>query len=117
MIDRLLQSSDPRILAVAAIRMAVYGHSDLWFGYVTIRRQPWPRDKRALAALEAHDPDYLAGYQQFLIETDRTEKARRYRDLAARAAAPLGGLWPPGWSGENLEPPPLRVVDLLGDAT
>jgi hypothetical protein len=116
-IDRLIQSSDPRILAVAAIRMAVYGHSDLWFGYFSIRRQPWLGDTRALAALQAHDPGYLAGYQQFLLETDHTEKARRYRDLAARAAAPLGGLWPPGWSGENLEQSPLRVSDLLGDAT
>lgn len=116
-IDRLLRSYDPRILAVADIRMAVYGHSDLWFGYAAIRQQAWPGDKRALTSLEVHDPDYLGGYQQFLRETDRTEKARRYRELAARAAAPLGGLWPPGWSGENLESPPLRVSDILGDAT
>jgi hypothetical protein len=29
--------------------------------------------------------------------------------------APLGGLWPPGWTGENLARPPLRVAELLGE--
>jgi hypothetical protein len=41
-IRRLLQSDDPLYLAVADIRMAVYGHVDLWFGYFAIRGQPWP---------------------------------------------------------------------------
>ncbi len=68
MIRRLLQSDDPRYLAVADIRTAVYGHADLWFGYVAIRRLPWPGDKAALRALEAQDPDYLALFRQFIAE-------------------------------------------------
>jgi hypothetical protein len=114
-IRRLLQSDDPRYLAVADIRMAVYGHADLWFGYFAIRGLPWPGDKAALRVLEAQDSGYLALFQQFIAESRRAEKARRYTELAALAAAPLGGLWPPGWTGENLARPPLRVADLLGE--
>jgi hypothetical protein len=114
-IRRLLQSDDPRYLAVTDIRMAVYGHADLWFGYFAIRDQLWPGDKAALRALEAQDPEYLALFRQFIAESRRTEKASRYAELAALAAAPLGGLWPPGWTGENLKHPPLRVAALLGE--
>ena len=113
-IRRLLQSEDPRYLAVADIRMAVYGHADLWFGYFAIRGQPWPGDKAALRALEAQDPNYLALFRQFIAESQRTEKARRYAEVSALAAAPFGGLWPPGWTGENLAHPPLRIAELLG---
>jgi hypothetical protein len=114
-IRRLLQSDDPRHLAVADIRMAVYGHADLWFGYVAIRGQPWLGDKAAMGALETQDPGYLALFRKFIAESRRAEKARRYAELAALAAAPLGGLWPPGWTGENLAHPPLRVAELLGE--
>jgi len=112
---RLLSSDDPRYLAVTDVRMAVYGHADLWFGYFAIRGQPWPGDKAAMRALEAQDPRYLALFRQFIAENRRAEKARRYVELAALAAAPLGGLWPPGWTGENLAHPPLRVAELLGE--
>jgi len=114
-IRRLLLSAAPRYLAVADIRMAVYGHADLWFGYFAIRGQPWPGDKSALHALEAQDLDYLALFRQFFAESRRTAKARHYVELAALAAAPLGGLWSPGWTGENLAHPPLRVAKLLGE--
>jgi hypothetical protein len=114
-IRRLLQSDDLRYLAVADIRMAVYGHADLWFGYFAIRGQPWPGDKGAMRALEAQDPGYLALFRQFIAACERAEKARRYAELAALAAAPLGGLWPPGWTGENLAHPPLRAAELLGE--
>jgi predicted nucleotidyltransferase len=112
-IRRLLQSEDPRYLAVADIRTAVYGHADLWFGYFAIRGQLWPGDKAALRALEAQNHAYLALFLQFIAEHQRTEKARLYAELAALAAAPLGGLWPPGWTGENLAQPPLRIAELL----
>jgi hypothetical protein len=95
--------------------MAVYGHTDLWFGYFAIRGLPWPGDKAAMRALEAQDPGYLVLFRQFIAQSRRAEKARRYAELAALAAAPLGGLWPPGWTGENLAHPPLRVAELLGE--
>jgi hypothetical protein len=114
-IRRLLQSDDPRYLTVADIRMAIYGHADLWFGYFAIRGQPWPGDKAALRALEAQNHAYLALFLQFIAEHQRTEKARLYAELAALAAAPLGGLWPPGWTGENLAHPPLHVAELLDE--
>jgi len=114
-IRRLLLSDDPRYLAVADIRMAVYGHADLWFGYFAIRGTPWPGDKAAIHALEAQNPNYLALFRQFFAESQRTEKARRYAELAALAAAPLGGLWPTAWTGENLSHPPLRIAELLGE--
>lgn len=114
-VRRLLRSDDRGYVAVADIRMAVYGHADLWFGYFAIRGQAWPGDKAALRALEAQDPNYLALFLQFIAEYQRTEKARLYAELAALAAAPLGGLWPPSWTGENLAHPPLRVAELLGE--
>lgn len=75
-----------------------------------------------LIACTGHRPDRLGGEpgvsiiaRQFIAERRRTEKARRYAELAALATAPLGGLWPTGWTGENLARPPLRVIELMGE--
>lgn len=76
---------------------------------------PGPGDKAAMCALEAQDPDYQALFRRFFAESRRTEKARRYAELSALAAAPLGGLWPAGWTGDNLAHPPLRIAALLGE--
>lgn len=116
-IERMVPSSDADYQTVAGIRMALYGHSDLWYGYFTIRCMPWPGDKNAYAWLHQHDSDYVAGYLHFIAEPHPAAKLVWYRTLADTAAAPLGGRWPTRWAGENLRDAPLRVVDLLGEPT
>ncbi len=116
-IERMVQSPDPHYQTIAAIRMALYGHSDLWYGYFTIRRMPWPGDKIAYAWLHQHAPDYVTRYLQFIAEPQPEMKLAGYRTLAEHAATPLGGCWPTPWAGENLRDAPLRVVDLLGEPT
>lgn len=110
---RLWTAPDPLYRQVALIRMAVYGSHDFWFGYFQIRSIPWAGDKAAVQYLSVHDPDYLQRFQHWLGETEPEARLQHYRILAAQAAAPFGGLWPPGWSGENRIEPPLRVCDLL----
>jgi hypothetical protein len=116
-VERMVQSPDAHYQTVATIRMALYGHSDLWYGYFTIRQMPWPGDKSAYSWLHQHDPDYVAGYLHFIAEPQPAAKLAWYRTLADTAAAPLGGRCPMLWAGENLRDAPLRVVDLLGEPT
>ncbi|NTU81966.1 MAG: nucleotidyltransferase domain-containing protein [Chloroflexales bacterium] len=112
-IRRLLTSDDPLYLEVADIRMAVYGHMDLWFSYFTIRGRVWSGDKDAVRALLADDPGYLALYRQVVAETRRAEKAALYERAAAHATAPLGGLWAAGATAESLLRPPVRWEELV----
>lgn len=69
----------------------------------------------AKLAVLAHDTDgLLSGGAEGDVYWDWLYiQARVYAELAALAAAPLGGLWPPGWMGEDLAHPPLRIADLL----
>jgi hypothetical protein len=90
---RMLGSADPLYRAAVAIRMAVYGPADLWFGYFSVRRLAWAGDKAAVHHLQIHDPAFLAAFERFIAESDPGAKFARYEDAARLAAAPLGGLW------------------------
>lgn len=114
-VDRLVQSPDPYYLSVADIRMAVYGHSDLWFNYFAIRRMEWDGDKAAWRYLCEHDPDYLGCYCDFVAATARAVKLDGYRRTAAHATAPLGGLWTVPTAETNVLSPPVTWADLVGD--
>ncbi len=89
---RMMQCDDPLYQTTVAIRMAVYGHSDLWFGYFTMRRMD-SSDKNAVRYLEEHDPAFLASYQQFIQTHEPAQKFMLYQQIAAQATQPLGGLW------------------------
>jgi len=93
---RLLSSSDPTYLKTADLRMALYGPSDLVFGYWELHRLRWEGDKAAIRYLSNHDPDFLNLLQQFLVETKREIKFDLYERLAASATVPMGGIWPDG---------------------
>jgi hypothetical protein len=94
--ERLAKSADELYRRTALIRMGVYGHTDLWFGYFTIRKLPWAGDKTAVNHLLANDREFLATFQQFLEASTMAEKLRLYRQAAELATAPHGGLWSPG---------------------
>ena len=113
-VERLVQSPDTHYLSVADIRMAVYGHSDLWFNYFAIRRIEWDGDKAAWRYLCEHDPDYLSSYRDFVTTTIRADKLNGYRRTAAYATAPLGGLWTVPTGETNVLSPPVTWADLVG---
>jgi len=113
-VDRLAQSPDPHYQSVADIRMAVYGHSDLWFNYFAIRQIEWDGDKAAWRYLREHDPDYLSCYCDFISTTIRADKLGCYRRTATRATAPLGGLWVIPTGETNVLSPPVTWAELVG---
>ena len=90
---RIVASVNPLYRQTASIRMANYGHTDVWFGYFSLRRIEWRGDKTAVSYLQQHDPAFLAHYQAFITCTAITEKFALYQNVAAIAAEPLGGLW------------------------
>jgi hypothetical protein len=111
---RLAAAADPLYQAVADVRMAVYGHADLWFNYFAVRGVAWEGDKAALRYLEERDPGYLALFQRFATTLERTARLACYRLAAARVTEPLGGLWPEGAEATNLRSPPYTWTGLLG---
>jgi hypothetical protein len=92
--QRMVQSTDPLYRQTVAIRLAVYGHADIWYGYFTLRKLPWSGDKPAVQYLRTHDPAFLALYEQFIQTADLNQKMTLYAQIAALTTAPLGGLWP-----------------------
>lgn len=100
---RMMVSNDPMYRQAVEIRMAVYGHSDIWFGYFTIRKLEWQGDKAAIRYLSDHDPEFLMAYQQFIKTTDVRAKFSIYERLVSMTTAPAGGVWPPDATVMNLE--------------
>jgi hypothetical protein len=111
---RYVRSPDEWVQATADMRMAVYGHADLWFNYFTIRKLDWDGDKAAVAYLREHDPAYLALYQRFIDTTDRQAKLACYEQAAMHATEPLGGLWTDPVDQINILSPPWTWAELLG---
>lgn len=95
-VRRYLRSDNPLYLRTADIRMAIYGPSDLFWNYFTIRKLGWRGEKAGILYLEEHDPEYLSLFNQFLIESERNEKFTLYERLAKLTVAPVGGLWRDG---------------------
>ncbi len=83
-------SNDPLYQATVEIRISVYGHSDIWFGYFTIRQLTWQGDKEAVKYLIKHDPTFLEVYQQFIKERMLERKLSLYEKTAAITTAPVG---------------------------
>lgn len=113
--QRLVSAADPLYQTTARIRMAVYGHTDIWFGYFTIRRLAWEGDKAAARYLQQHDPAFLEAYQQFISTSSLEQKLLSYEQAARLATAPFGGLWPPGVTVMNVAETLQSWPALLGE--
>ncbi|MFN8493341.1 MAG: nucleotidyltransferase domain-containing protein [Caldilineaceae bacterium] len=100
---RMAQARDDLYQTTVGIRMAVYGHTDIWFGYFTIRKLAWRGDKEAVKYLMQFDPTFLTVYQQLINETALAPKLLLYEKAAALATAPLGGLWTENTTVMNIE--------------
>ena len=111
---RYVRSPDALYRTAADMRMAVYGHADLWFNYFTIRKLPWNGDKAAVLYLREHDPAYLAIYQRFTETTNHQAKLACYEQAAMHVTDPLGGLWTDPVDAVNIVSPPWTWADLLG---
>lgn len=115
-LKRMILSEDPLYQQVVDIRMAVYGTSDLWFGYFTLRKIEWFGDKAAIRYLSEHDPEFLRVFQQFInCPQNRVAKIKAYEKAAYLAAAPLGGIWPEDTTVVNLEETSGIWQRLLGE--
>lgn len=99
---RMLFASDPLYQATAEIRMALYGYMDVWWGYFTVRKIQESGEKQALRYLQTYDAEFLAIYQQFMLEQDRFRKFQLYEQTAAIVVAPVGGIWEPGTTAMNV---------------
>jgi hypothetical protein len=93
-VERMAQSENELYRRTLLIRMAVYGHSDIWFGYFTIRQIAWEGDKAAVNYLLDHDVKFLELFEDFLAASTAVEKLKLYRRAAALATRPIGSLWP-----------------------
>jgi hypothetical protein len=97
------------------IRVCVYGHQDLWHGYFTVRGREWNGDKAAVRYLLAEDPAYLEVFERFLAAEAVEQKLALYRELAALATAPAGGLWARGATTMNRPSASSLWQDLMSD--
>lgn len=57
--QRMIRAQDPLYRTTVQIRMAVYGHMDLWFGYFKIRKVVGKGDKAAVSYLLQQDKAFL----------------------------------------------------------
>lgn len=113
--QRMAQDADLLYQTTARIRMAVYGHTDLWFGYFAIRRMAWDGDKAAVRYLQQNDPLFLEVYEQFVVAAALEQKLLYYEQAARIAAAPLGGLWPPTVTVMNIPNTLQTWQELVGE--
>lgn len=91
---RMRQSPDPLYQQAVDLRLALYGYTDVWWSYFSIRRLNYTGEKAALRYLHTNDPTFLAIYQQFVAVADRDRKFQLYEQAVAQVVAPLDGLWP-----------------------
>jgi hypothetical protein len=112
---RMLTAHELLYKMTVDIRMAIHGHTDVWYSYFTVRGIVDTGEKNALRYLLAHDPDFLLQYQQFIQETDRDAKFARYEQTAALALAPFGGIWAADTTAMNEEHTLTRWAQLFDE--
>ncbi len=101
---RLVDSEDPVALLAVDLRL-LYCLADVYVAYFNAHGIPYPGEKAMIRYMQAHDPAYLDLLRRCIGAVDRREKLLLYELLAARALAPLGGLWPEGSTAIQLDPP------------
>ena len=89
---RYFNSGDDGYLQALEVRL-LYCLMDLLSGYFVLRGIPWKGEKAAIQYLQAHDPDYLASFQQAIRQSELTEKFRLYSLVVQRTTAEFGGIW------------------------
>lgn len=99
----MLQSAASLYQTTVDIRMAIYGHMDVWWSYFTIRKLPDAGEKNAIRYVQEHDPEFLTLYQRFIAETHRLRKFELYEQATAHACAPLGRIWDSNTTAMNVE--------------
>jgi hypothetical protein len=115
--QRMALDTDPLYQTTARIRMAVYGHTDVWFGYFAIRRVVWDGDKAAVRYLQQNDPLFLEVYEHFISAATLEQKLLYYERAARLAAVPLGGVWPRYVTVMNVAQTLQAWQELVGEKT
>ena len=88
---RMLAADDDVYQTAVDLRLT-YMIADVWLGYFTVRQLPWQGEKKAVRYWQAHDPDFLALFQQYVAASKRPQRFALYTELAQRALDPIGGL-------------------------
>lgn len=109
---RMAQSKDPVYRAAVGYRL-LYTLAELWTAYCAVRGLPWRGEKEFVRHATAHDPDYLARFEQCVAETDRERKLALYTELAEHTLAPVGGLWADDVTAVEAQHQPDGVPDAL----
>ncbi len=91
--ERLLATADDPVRATTIDMRLLYCLPEVWLSYFRFRGVPWDGDKAAIAYLTRHDPAFLATFRACHATSDRRQRVAFYRELAAQATAPVGGLW------------------------
>ena len=91
--ERLLPAADDPVRATTIDMRLLYCLPEVWVSYFRFRGLPWDGDKAAIAYLTQHDPAFLAAFRACHATSDLRQRLTCYRDLAAQATAPVGGLW------------------------
>ena len=100
---RLLAASDPAVLLALDLRL-LYSLYDLVPAYFILRGLPWTGEKAAARYWQARDPEFMALLEAALTTAERRRKVALYEQLAARALAPAGAIWPAEATGLEFRP-------------
>ena len=101
---RMAVADDPVYRTAVDYRL-LYTLADLWLSYFRVRRLVWDGEKAAVRYFTQHDPTYLALFRTCLSEPDMQRKLNMYEELARLTLIPVGGLWPAGATGIQVEAP------------
>lgn len=99
---RLVTAEDSVSWMKADLRLLFMLH-DVWERYFLARRLPAQGDKARIRWMAAQDPGFYALFQRCLAESGRAARFELYCELAGRALAPLGPLWPETMTAVQLD--------------
>jgi hypothetical protein len=92
-IAQRLGSSDDAIYA-KTVELNLTGMlNSLMLDYFNFRNLLWKGEKEAVRYWTTHDSAFMDFYLKCVKESDTRRKLEFFQELAAKAAAPVGGVW------------------------
>lgn len=111
---RLAASDDPVDRLAAQLKLLDALH-ELFASYFFLRRIPWRGHKLGIKYLAAHDPNYLAHWQELLAEAELERRVTIFVELVRRTLEPVGSVLRDAEVGVQFEPGVAVTRELLSD--